>query len=1189
MATLAPGQTFAGYSVEGVVGRGGMGVVYRARDEALERPVALKLVAPELAADPRFRKRFLRESRLAASLEHPHVLPVYAAGEADGTLYLAMRLVEGEDLKTLLEREGTLEPALAVGLVTQIAGALDAAHAKGLVHRDVKPGNVLIASTGESYLCDFGLTKPMAGDRNVTESGQFVGTLDYVAPEQIKGLDVDGRADQYALGCVLYECLSGGPPFDGASGMAVMWAHLHEPPPSLLEKCLELPPALEAVFETVLAKEPEDRFPACAVFVESARAALAGVTGPALATHRSAGAFVGRERELGELLAGLEDALAGRGRLFLLAGEPGIGKSRLTEELAVRARARGARLLVGRCWEAGGAPAYWPWVQALRTYIRDIDPLELRQHLGSGAADLAQMLPELRELLADLAPTPALESEAARFRLFDAVATFLRNAAAARPLVLVLDDLHAADAPSLLLLQFVARELGSARVLVLGAYRDVDPLPGPLLAAMLTEVSREPVTGRLSLRGLSEEDVATYVDGTASEIASPELVVALHEQTEGNPLFVGEIVRLIAAEGVPSGSAAGIRPSIPQGVRDVIARRLTHLSDECNRVLLLASVLGREFALEALAHVGNVSVDELLETLDEAMAARVVSDVPGGPGRLRFAHVLIRDTLYEGLTTTRRVRLHRQAVRALEALYGEEPGPYLAELAYHSIAGSDFDKGLDYARRAGDRALALLAYEEAARLYETALDAIDLARASDETTRCELLLALGDAQARAGNSRVAKQAFLDAAELARRVDQPRQLARAAAGYGGRYMWARAGRDARLVPLLEEGLAGLAEEDVELRARLLARLAGALRDEPSRDRRDRVSREAVELARRTENPAALAYALDGRCAAIQGADTVAELLALATELRELGERIGDMDRVTNALDHRLTALVMTGDLREAENDLAVEASIAAELRQPAQLWTVCSARAELALVAGRFTEASELVHEAFGYGERALPDTAIPVFELQRYALADLAGDVEDVVPALRDLVACYPTRPAIRCALAHAQARCGRLAEAKETFDDLARDDCAALPFDQEWLFGMSLLAETSALLADTASAVVLYRLLVPWGAFNVADHPEAVRGAVSRYLGLLATTTERWEDAERHFEAALEMNERMDARPWLAHTQHDYAVMLLARDRPGDRARAGDLLRVSLSTCRELGMPALEQKVSTLAQTMAV
>ena len=274
MATLAPGQTFAGYRVEAVVGRGGMGVVYRATDLALERSVALKLVAPELAADLRFRERFLRESRLAASLEHAHVLPVYGAGEADGNLYLAMRLVEGEDLKTLLQREGTLEPALAVGLVTQVAGALDAAHSKGLVHRDVKPGNVLISSSGECYLCDFGLTKPMAAERSLTESGQFLGTLDYVAPEQIQGSDVDGRADQYALGCVLYECLAGQPPFGGTSGMAVMWAQMHEQPAALTDHRPELPGGIDGVLGRALAKEPGERFDDCSALAGAARGAL---------------------------------------------------------------------------------------------------------------------------------------------------------------------------------------------------------------------------------------------------------------------------------------------------------------------------------------------------------------------------------------------------------------------------------------------------------------------------------------------------------------------------------------------------------------------------------------------------------------------------------------------------------------------------------------------------------------------------------------------------------------------------------------------------------------------------------------------------------------------------------------------------------------------------------------------------
>ena len=469
------------------------------------------------------------------------------------------------------------------------------------------------------------------------------------------------------------------------------------------------------------------------------------------AAETSRGVFVGRETELDQLTSGLEDVLAGRGRLFLLVGEPGIGKSRLAEEMAARASAAGARVLWGRCWEAGGAPAFWPWVESLRAHIRKAEPEELRRQLGSGAAELAQILPELREIFVDLPEPAALESESARFRLFQATAEFVRNASDERPLMMVLDDLHAADTPSLLLLQFLARELGSTRVLLLGALRDVDPIPRQPVTAMLTEVAREPLTSRLLLAGLSEPDVREYVEQTASAIVSTELVAALHEETDGNPLFVSEALRLLTLEGIQPGSL-GARIVIPQNVRDVIARRLTHLSGECNRVLVVASVLGREFALGAVARVGGVSEDQLLELLDEAMVVRVVSDVPGGPGRLRFAHVLIRDTLYEGLTTARRLLLHRQAAEALEALYGAEPGPHTAELAYHSIAGSDYDKGVGYARRAGDRAFALLAYEEAARLYGSAVEALDLSGLSDDERRCELLLSLGEAESRAGNT-----------------------------------------------------------------------------------------------------------------------------------------------------------------------------------------------------------------------------------------------------------------------------------------------------------------------------------------------------------------------------------------------------------------------------------------------------
>jgi DNA-binding SARP family transcriptional activator len=621
--------------------------------------------------------------------------------------------------------------------------------------------------------------------------------------------------------------------------------------------------------------------------------------------------FVGRDGELGELVAGLEDALSGRGRLFRLVGDPGIGKSRLAEELAARATARRARVLVGRCWEAGGAPAYWPWLQALRNYVREIDAEELRAQLGQRASDLAQMLPELHELLPGLPPPVSPESEAARFRLFDAAAGFLRKAAAKRPLVLVLDDLHAADAPSLLLLQFVTRALCSARVLILGAYRDVGPIPGEPLTAMLAEVAREPVTRRLSPGGLSQEDVATYVEATASEIASPELVAALYEETEGNPLFVGEIVRLLSFEGVPPASGAEVRLAIPQDVRDVIARRLTHLSDECNRLLVLAAVLGREFDLQALARASEYSADSVLELLDEAIGQRVVADVPASPGRLRFAHALIRDTLYDGLGASRRLRLHRQIGEVLEALYARDPEPHLAELAHHFVAAAPsagVDKAIDYAGRAGDRAASLLAYEEAVRLYEMALPLID-----DDVARCELLLALGDARGRAGDAPASQQAYRKAAELADAQRLPEHLARAALGYGGRFSF-EVSRDVEYRrSLLEAALVTLGEGDSPLRVRLLARLAsGPLRKAGfQQERMEALSSEALAMARRIGDPATLAYALIGYVNVRRSPDFSRERLELAGEAVRTAIEAGDKERAVEAHEVRLAASIELG--------------------------------------------------------------------------------------------------------------------------------------------------------------------------------------------------------------------------------------------------------------------------------------
>ena len=427
----------------------------------------------------------------------------------------------------------------------------------------------------------------------------------------------------------------------------------------------------------------------------------------------------------------------------------GIGKSRLADELMREAGSRGARIVTGRCWEAGGAPAYWPWLQALRACVRETAPELLRAQLGTGAVELARMLPELREILPGLPEPPSLDADVARFRLLCATAEFLRNASAARPTVLVLDDLHAADPASLLLLRFLAREIGSMRLLVLGAYRDVDPMPGHALSETLVEVIREPETLRLSLGGLSEREVMQYVESTAPTIASPELGVAVYEETEGNPLFAGETLRLVALEGLRRDSGGRLRLGSAQNVRGVIARRLTHLSADCNHVLQLASALGREFALDALARLRGVSVDDLLDQLEEAIVARVVSEVPGGPGRRRFSHVLIRDTLYDGLTHAQRVGLHRRAAEALEELYGDSRTPeHVLALAQQWSRARVPARAIAYYRRGAELALRVFANHEAAEALTRAVDLLHQmpkSRRRDEE-ELELTVLLGAAR-----------------------------------------------------------------------------------------------------------------------------------------------------------------------------------------------------------------------------------------------------------------------------------------------------------------------------------------------------------------------------------------------------------------------------------------------------------
>ena len=893
--------------------------------------------------------------------------------------------------------------------------------------------------------------------------------------------------------------------------------------------------------------------------------------------------FVGREAEIGTLLAALADAASGQGRILLIGGEPGVGKTRLVDEFSGRAEAEGVLVLWGRCWEAGGAPTYWPWIQSIRGLVHDLDPQALRTFVAGGGPDLAQMFPEVREVLPDLPNVTPGSPEAARFRLFDSVSGFLARASVDQPLHLVLEDLHAADASSLLLLQFVADQIARSRMLIVGTYRDVEVSKNQVLASLLPELIRAQRTTRVSLSGLTKPDVARLIETITTRRPPDDFVTSLHRETQGNPFFVSEVVSHLASEDRLWGQSERGRWPIPESVREVIARRVGRLSAPCMRLLTLASVLGPHFTLEALTRAAGDPAEQVLESVQEAIASKLITEAPGSRGAFRFAHALIRDALYEDLGPADRVRLHRMVGEALEALYSYSPDPHLAELAYHfaeAARGGDGTKAVGYARRAGDRAASLLAYEEAVRLYQMAIHALDVTEPANPGMRCELLLAMGDAQARAGGAVEAKETFRRAADLARKLGMPEMLAQAALGYGGRFVWARAANDRHVVPLLQDALAALGSKDTVLRARVLARLAGALRDQLSSEPRISVSKEAVAIGRRIGDPATLAYTLDGRYSAIWNPDTVDERFAIADEIIRLSEQTGDMERAFQGRHYRMAVLIERGDVSRVVAELQVNSRFAEELHQPAQQWYVAATRAIIALLEGRFAESEELIEDTFAIGRQAESMHARGVFLLQTYALRREQERLEDIERLMREAVPDYTFWPWMQVVLMHLHAAQGRRSEVAREYDRIAMDNFTQLPFDNDWLFGMTHVVDVTSFLGDAQQAAELYSLLRPYAGRNAFGHPEYCTGSVDRSLGVLAAMMDRSDEAVRHFEAALDMNARMGARPWVAHTQHAYARFLAERSRRKDGDLAVKLLADALETSEEIGMTVLAERV---------
>jgi class 3 adenylate cyclase/tetratricopeptide (TPR) repeat protein len=888
--------------------------------------------------------------------------------------------------------------------------------------------------------------------------------------------------------------------------------------------------------------------------------------------------FVAREEEMERLEQLWKEAVAGDLRLALLAGEPGVGKTRLAAELAGRIHEQGVTVLAGRCDEDLGVP-YQPFVEALRHFVDHVPVEELAGRLGRYGGELVRLVPEA-EGVPGLAPPLQSDPETERYRLFDAVAGWLAAASRDEPILLVLDDIQWAAGPTLLLLRhLMIRRAEATRLLIVGTYRDTELWHEHPLVEVLADLRRQEGVERFSITGLDQSGVSRIMETRLGRTLADEelpLARAIYQETEGNPFFVREVLRHLAESGATDLPVEEL--GIPEGVREVVGRRLARLSKETNTVLRLAAVVGAEFEVSVLQEAEDLDEEVLLSALEEASRARLIVDAPGN--RYRFAHSLVRHTLYESLSAARRVRLHTRVGEAIETVHAVRLDEHMPALVHHwskaAAPRAETARAVRYALRAGDLAQAQLAHHEAATYYRQGLELLD-ATDGDDAQRAQLLVLLGEAQHRMGDPDY-RATVLEGAELAERIGDAYCLARAAlAGYRG--MWTMSlGVDRERVAALEAALRAWEGREDLVRARLLANLSVELMF-VDRQRRWALSDEALAVARRLGDRPTLGRVLLSRVAAIWEPGGLAERRALVDELVALAADLGDpFVKVWAELFGFETAMEV-GEVNEADRMLAEAQRTALEVER-ALRWFAEFPRAGRALLAGRVEEADKLAREALEIGRatQSLNEFRI-TYGVQRFEIRLEQDRADELLPAL--VQAAESGNPESRVMLAQAFCAVGRTQDAREVFEPLMAVLPDVLP-DPNWIIAVVRAAVVCGDLGDEAAAARLYPLLAPY-ADRIAGNGVIWIGSVSHHLGVLATTLGHFDEAGRHLAAADAAHERLGAPGWRARTRLARARLLLRRGQPEDADQARQLLGEVIATARELGLVNLQRRAAEL------
>jgi len=906
--------------------------------------------------------------------------------------------------------------------------------------------------------------------------------------------------------------------------------------------------------------------------------------------------FVGRTDELAELRTMLGAVIGGAGQSLLISGDPGIGKTRLASEFTLDARDQGAFVLWGRCWEGGGAPPFWPWIEAIRQALGS-EHLPSPPRLGRNGALVRELVPELGEGTAGEGETPrSSDPDSARFLLFDAIAQLFRLLSERVPTVVVIDDLQSADLASILLLTFLARHLRDARILLVGTFRQPAAALKPDHASALADLGRQ---GRsLPLQGLSAGDVGDLIEGTAGRTPSPSFVSRIHGVTDGNPFFVDEIVRLLVAEGrfdSNADTAGGFL--IPDGVREAVRRRLQLTTQKTSALLEVAAVIGREFDAEPLKLTADSAPLTVLEALEESTQLGLLSTASGVNRRYQFRHALIREVLYERIPPARRLLLHRRAGEALEILEGTKPGHYVDELAHHFVlaapAGGDL-RFIEHGIRAARRSLAKMAFEEAAAVLERVLDATVVAPPG-ERALCQILLALGEAREWAHDIAGSRPIFERAAATARTLGDANLFVEAALGVGAvqALKFTAISRCDAAPELLLDALSMIAPDDARSRARLLGRLALHHLSSGERQAALEMSAKALDAARHSADPEALGQALIARNAVLFGPDFLEERLALADELVAVARRTRSRDFELRAQALTFTVRFEVGDLPAADAALEAHRELAEASGDPFERWANLVWQGERVLLEGRFGEAETFARRAFAISESTPgPHTA------ELYGPASFAGqiilinddrdDADANQPTVEHFRARYPELSVWRVAHLLQITRAGEVDAVRHELESLTNRSLVDFDRNGAWLASMTYLTEAIELVGDRdLAALVLDRLDAVRDQHVTVSHVGS-RGFLSRYRGLLNATLERWPEADASLRAAAEMHRRMRAHPHVARTLYDHARVLARQGNPDDRSRIDQFLGEASEIALKLGMRGLAARCRSLTGHLA-